>query len=334
MPLRIIRDDITRVKADAIVNAANSQLRAGGGVCGAIFAAAGEAELSQACRAIGHCPTGQAVITPGFQLPAKFVIHAVGPVWQGGQHGERELLASCYRAALELALAHRLRSIAFPLISTGIYGYPKAEALQVAIRVIGAFLLEHDMTVTLVVYDGASFAISEKLFSSIAAYIDDRYLDEHPDRRRYRQLEAFDVNESPAVQYEMQLVREEKASRSLDDLVKHPDETFSQMLLRLIDEKGLTDAVVYKRANIDRRHFSKIRGDAQYQAKKATALALAIALELNLDETRDLLARAGYALSRSSKMDIIIEYFLTEGNHNIFEINEALFAFDQPLLGA
>jgi len=333
MPLRIIRDDITRVKADAIVNAANSQLRAGGGVCGAIFAAAGEAELSQACRAIGYCPTGQAVITPGFQLPAKFVIHAVGPVWQGGQHGERELLASCYQAALELALAHRLRSIAFPLISTGIYGYPKAEALQVAIRVIGAFLLEHDMTVTLVVYDGASFAISEKLFSSIAAYIDDRYLDEHPDYRRSRQMMSFELSESMAEPIDM-MMSQVKASRSLDDLVKHPDETFSQMLLRLIDEKGLTDAVVYKRANIDRRHFSKIRGDSQYQAKKATALALAIALELNLDETRDLLARAGYALSRSSKMDIIIEYFLTEGNHNIFEINEALFAFDQPLLGA
>jgi len=333
MPLEIIRNDITKVRADAIVNAANSSLLGGGGVDGAIHRAAGP-ELLEECRTLGGCETGQAKITRGYKLPAKYVIHTVGPVWRGGKYNEAKLLADCYRNSLALAMEYKLESIAFPLISTGAYGYPRDEALKIAISAIGDFLLENDMTVYLVVYDKASFVLSEKLFSSIAQYIDDQYIDEHPEHIRSRRLEAFQAEEDSFLYKESVAapVPEEKRRRSLDDVVNNLDETFSQMLLRLIDEKGMTDAETYRKANIDRRLFSKIRNDINYKPSKTTAIAFAIALELNLDETRDLLLKAGYALSRSNRFDIIIQYFIENRNYNIFEINEALFAFDQPLL--
>ncbi|NLM76881.1 MAG: macro domain-containing protein [Ruminococcaceae bacterium] len=342
MPLKIIRDDITRVHADAIVNAANFELAQGGGVCGAIFMAAGAADLHRACREAGTCPVGEAVITPAFRLPARFIIHTVGPVWQGGSHGEQALLASCYRTALQLALAYRLKSVAFPLVATGIYGYPKEEALQTAIHEIGSFLLKHDLLVYLVIYDQASFALSQQKTESITAYIDDHYVAAHPDRRSRQNVFGDDilfkvshtVKEDTADTQTQQPFDQRQQKRRLDDVVNHLDESFSQMLLRLIDKKGYKDAVVYKRANIDRRHFSKIRSKQNYQASKPTALALSIALELSLDETRDLLARAGYALSHSNRFDLIVEYFILEGNYDIFEINQALFSFDQPLLGS
>lgn len=334
MPLKIIRDDITKVHADAIVNAANRSLLGGGGVDGAIHRAAGP-ELLEECRTLGGCETGQAKITKGYRLPARYVIHTVGPIWQGGKTNEEELLKSCYRNSLALAKEYNLKSVAFPLISTGVFGYPKDKALQVAISVIGEFLLQNEMTVYLVVYDKASFVLSGKLFSSITQYIDDNYVEEHYVKRtgiREHYLQTEKYKEAQA------LIMEEpstlkKHKRSLEDAVKHMDETFSQMLLRLIDEKGMTDAETYKKANVDRKLFSKIRSNINYKPSKPTAIAFAIALELNLDETQDLLRKAGYALSNSNKFDIIIQYFIEEGNYNIFEINEALFAFDQPLLG-
>lgn len=333
MPLEIIRNDITKVRADAIVNAANPTLLGGGGVDGAIHRAAGP-ELLEECRTLGGCETGQAKITKGYRLPAKYVIHTVGPVWRGGRYNEAKLLADCYRNSLALAKEYNLESIAFPLISTGAYGYPKDEALKIAISVIGDFLLKNDMTVYLVVYDKASFMISEKLFSDIARYIDDRYVDEHPEYLASRRPEVDLVVESSYAYREPSApVREAKRKPSLADVVNNPDETFSRMLLRLIDEKGMTDAEVYRKANIDRRLFSKIRKDVNYKPSKTTAIAFAIALELDLDETRELLQKAGYGLSPSARFDIIIQYFIENGNYNIFEINEALFAFDQPLLG-
>jgi O-acetyl-ADP-ribose deacetylase (regulator of RNase III) len=335
MPFEIIRNDITKVHADAIVNAANSSLLGGGGVDGAIHHAAGPKLLAE-CRTLGGCEVGQAKITKGYKLPAKYVIHTVGPVWKGGRNSEEELLTGCYRNSLALAKEYRLKSIAFPLISAGAFGYPKDMALKTAVSVIGDFLLNNEMTVYLVMFDRAAFMLSEKLFSSIAQYIDDRYIEEYPYRRENRLLEehrtecyladrALPVMEAP--------VPAEKSKRNLDDLVKQLDETFSQMLLRLIDEKGMTDAETYKKANIDRKLFSKIRNDVNYKPSKPTAIAFAIALKLNLDETKDLLLKAGFALSNSSRFDIIIQYFIDEGNYNIFEINEALFAFDQNLLG-
>lgn len=340
MPFEIIRNDITQLEVDAIINAANEGLQMGSGVCGAIFKAAGVEELRQECNAIGHCPTGQATITKGYCLAAKHIIHTVGPVWQGGAQGEAVLLESCYRSSLELAERHNCATVAFPLISTGIFGYPKAEALRIAVNAIGAFLLEHDMTVYMVVFDKDSFDIGEARFRSVKSYIDDHYVDTHLDQR-YR---LPDVEESlyeptrsvPAASAAPRPIQQQKRreERSLEDVVSQLDECFSRMLLRIIDEKGKTDVEVYKRANLDRKLFSKIRNNPGYSPRKSTAIAFAIALELNLDETRDFLAKAGYALSRSNKFDVIIEYFIQEGIYSIIEINEALFAFNQPLLGA
>ena len=335
MPFEIMRNDITKVSVDAIVNAANSALATGGGVCGAIFAAAGYDQMDRACRAIGHCDVGQAVITDGFHLPAKYVIHAVGPIWRGGGQNEAALLKSCYISSLRLAEENGCQSIAFPLISSGIYGYPKAEALKIAVSAIGEFLLEHEMQVYLAIFDRSTVLLSEKLYSNLKSYIDDHYVDAHRfDRRNPEQVfQARQVAEQDAMAASMPASKAEPRKRSLKDLLGHLDESFSRMLLRLIDEKGMNDVEVYKRANIARKLFSMIRKDG-YNPSKQTAIALAIALRLNLDETKDLLDKAGYSLSHSSKFDVIIEFFIEEGVYDIYEINEALFAFDQRLLGA
>lgn len=303
----------------------------GGGVCGAIFRAAGEKELQAECDSIGGCETGNAVITKGYKLPAKHIIHTVGPVWNGGKNNEEKLLRSCYIKSLNLAKEHKLESIAFPLISSGIYGYPKAEAFKVAVTAIQDFLLENEMMVYLIVFDKAAVEISEKLYASIEKYIDDKYVDEKAEIRENR-LQVEDA----AIHYMVsapKLIKSPKDKKSLEDIVSQLDETFSEMLLRLIDEKEMTDVETYKKANIDRKLFSKIRTDKFYRPRKTTALALCIALELNIDQTKDLLARAGYALSPSSKFDLIVEYFIEQGIYNIFEINEALFAFEENLLG-
>ena len=333
MPLEIVRNDITKMTVDAIVNAANESLLGGGGVDGAIHYAAGPELLSE-CKTLGGCKTGKAKITGGYKLPAKYVIHTVGPIYEDGKHGEKALLESCYRESLALAKEHNCETVAFPLISSGVYGCPKDQALKVAIDVISDFLLENEMKVYIVIFDKATYQISEKLFSDIAEYIDDNYVDEHTDYRRESMRMNMPMQASVGM-FEADLC-ECKAimPEDLDSKLKQIDESFSQMLLRKIDEKGMTDAECYKKANIDRKLFSKIRGDVNYKPSKPTAIAFAISLELSLDETEDMLKKAGFALSHSNKFDIIIEYFISKGNYNIFEINEALFAFDQSLLGA
>ena len=334
MPLEIVRNDITKMKVDAIVNAANESLLGGGGVDGAIHYAAGP-ELLTECKTLGGCKTGKAKITGGYNLPAKYVIHTVGPVYEDGKHGEKVLLESCYRESLSLAKEHNCKTVAFPLISSGVYGYPKDQALKVAIDVISDFLLENEMKVYIVIFDKAAYKISEKLFSDIADYIDDNYVDEHTDYCRESMRMNAPVQASVGL-FETDLC-ECKAMSADDDLdakLRQIDESFSQMLLRKIDEKGMTDAECYKKANIDRKLFSKIRSDVHYKPSKPTAIAFAISLELTLSETEDMLKKAGFALSHSNKFDIIIEYFISKGNYNIFEINEVLFAFDQSLLGA
>ena len=338
MPLEIVRNDITKMTVDAIVNAANESLLGGGGVDGAIHYAAGPKLLAE-CKTLGGCKTGKAKITGGYNLPAKYVIHTVGPIYEDGKHGEKALLESCYRESLALAKKHNCETMAFPLISSGVYGYPKDQALKVAIDVIGDFLLENEMKVYIVIFDKAAYKISEKLFSDIAEYIDDNYVDEHTDYRRERSRMNYPCQSVMigSAQPEYLDLCECKAMALEDDLdakLKQIDESFSQMLLRKIDEKGMTDAECYKKANIDRKLFSKIRSDVHYKPSKPTAIAFAISLELSLDETEDMLKKAGFALSHSNKFDIIIEYFISKDNYNIFEINEALFAFDQSLLGA
>ena len=326
MPLLIVQNDIVKIKTDAIVNAANTSLLGGGGVDGCIHRAAGP-ELLAECRTLGGCETGSAKITKGYRLPSKYVIHAVGPRWQDGKHGEEEKLASCYRVSLELAREHGCETVAFPLISSGIYGYPKDQAFKVAVDTIRAFLTENDMTVYLVILDRRAYQIGGKLFADIAAYIEDNYEEAHFVSRSMlmKQPETLLWEEAP-----------EKATyaKTLDDALSRIDESFSEMLLRKIDENGMTDAQCYKKANIDRRLFSKIRSDRQYKPSKTTAIAFAVALELSLDDAREMLMKAGFALSRSNKFDIIIEYFIAHGNYDVFEINEALFAFGQNLLGS
>ena len=330
MPLEIVRNDITKMKVDAIINAANETLLGGGGVDGCIHRAAGP-ELLQECRTLGGCRTGEAKITGAYRLPCRYIIHTVGPVWNGGKYGEREQLASCYHTSLALAKEHGCETVAFPLISSGVFGYPKDQALHVAVDTISEFLAENDMTVYIVIFDRAAYQIGNKLFADIAAYIDDHYVDAHTDSRRER-LRRMSVLEGRALS--AGAAAAPMVADNLDDLLAHLDAGFSETLLKLIDRSGKKDSEIYKKANVDRKLFSKIRNNPDYKPSKATAIAFAIALELNLDETRDLVARAGYALSASSKFDVIIEYFIRQKKYDIFEINEALFAFDQSLLGA
>ena len=367
MPFNIVRSDITKMETDAIVNAANSSLLGGGGVDGAIHRAAGPGLLEE-CRKLGGCSTGDAKLTGGHGLKCRYVIHTVGPVWHGGSSGEKELLRSCYRKSLELAAANKCESVAFPLISAGAYGYPKREALDIAASVIGEFLETHEMNVTLVIFDKASFKISSELYEDIRQYIDDSYAARYDDteRRRQSMMNAHsaplaklhnkklrpdsmlsgllkrksDKNEQSAMEIHSAVpapLHEDELCADVDTelgkILRQQDESFSESLLRLIDQKGYTDVQVYKKANIDRKLFSKIRSNPSYKPKKQTAVAFAIALELSIPETEALLKKAGYALSGSLTFDLIVRYFIEHGNFNIFEINEALFAFDQVLIG-
>ena len=341
MPIKIIRQDITKIKCDAIVNPTDPYYSHCGGVDAAIHEVAGEA-LYCACMEQGKLEVGKSVVTPAFSLSCKYVIHTVGPRYKDGEQGEEVLLRSCYRESLKLGVANKCKSIAFPLIASGTFGFPKDKVLKIAVDEISSFLFDNEMLVYIVVYDKTSYSISEKLFADIVDYIDDNYNTEgwlNPSRStisksiamppmpqgRCRKADAdFEICESKAMLSE----------EGLDDILKKLDESFSQMLLRKIDEKGMTDAECYKKANVDRKLFSKIRGNVNYKPSKTTVIAFAIALELSLDETEDMLRKAGFALSHSNKFDVIIEYFITHGNYNIFEINEVLYQFDQSTLGA
>lgn len=338
MPFTIVRQDITKMTVDAIVNAANTDLAMGGGVCGAIFKAAGVQELQAACNQVAPIKTGEAAITPSFALPCKYVIHAVGPVYRHWNAQQSEaLLRSAYTESLRLASKNHIQSIAFPLISSGIFGYPKDEALKVASSAITDYLQSSDIDVFLAVFDKTAFAVSEKLLGEIESYIDEHYVEEHRIRRRdLLDVEREALSDDAIINFNApmpSMAAPAAAGTGIDELVGNLDEPFGKTLLRLIDTKGKTDVEVYKRANIDRKLFSKIRTGKGYMPGKRTILALAIALELTLDETDDLLERAGFALSRSQKFDVIVEYFIVSGRFDIFEINEVLFKYDQPLLG-
>ena len=361
MPFEMVRNDITKMKVDAIVNAANRSLLGGGGVDGAIHRAAGP-ELLAECRTLGGCGTGEAKITRGYRLPARYVIHTVGPVWHGGTHGERELLAACYRHSLELAEANGCESVAFPMISAGAYGYPKEQALDVAVETIRQFLQDHDLTVYLVVFGRAEFMAGKKLFREIREYIGDAYAEEHTDRtvassrqrlwHRNRkaameadQALAAKVEEEamgagapceeprPMIQGLMPMAAPSVAP-DWEEIIKRTDESFSEALLRLIDAHGMTDVECYRRANVDRKLFSKIRSNPAYKPSKPTVCAFAIALELPWGEAKDLLKKAGFALSRSSGFDLILDYCFRHRIYNLDEINEVLFQYDLPLLGS
>ena len=336
MPFEIVRNDITNMQVDAIVNTANPRPTIGAGVDAAIHKKAGPELLEERCR-IGNIAVGTSAITKGYALKAKYVIHTAGPAWWGGIFSEKKMLRKCYDSALALAAENGCESIAFPLISTGNYGFPKDAALQIAIAAFSEFLMEHEMQIYLVVFDLDSYKLSEKLFHGVASYIDQHYVDtwematyaaETPRiNRRHRDMELC----------ESEVLREcvpcASKAMSLEDMLKQADAGFTETLLKLIDQTGKKDSEIYKKANISKQHFSKIRNNSNYKPTKPTAIALALALELNLDATKDLIGRAGYALTNSSKFDLIIQYFIEQGNYNVIEINMALYEFDQNLLG-
>ena len=377
MPLSIVRDDISRVRADVLVNAANVRLAPGGGVCGALFSAAGFDEMRAACEAIGGCATGDAVATPAFNLPARWCVHAVGPIWRGGRAHEEELLHRCYRSAFARAVELGARSVAFPLISAGIYGFPVERALAIAREEVAAFLRHHDeVALTLVVFERAVVQMGNALVEQVQEYIDDEYVDSSSFMRRdtgelERELQWTEDASAP-LSVEMaepvalpECLQEDDASiaaprpfvaanirmpgaampgapsragATLDaeiaQLVATLDAPFSTTLLALIDARGMADAEVYHRANISRQLFSKIRGNESYRPSKQTVVALAIALELDMSATQDLLARAGFTLSKSSKFDVIVRFFIERGIYDLFQLNEVLFAYDLPLVGS
>lgn len=328
MPLHIIQGDISFMNTDAVVNAANSRLQRGGGVCGAIFARADGMRLQAACNAIGFCETGGAVITDSFGLKAKYIIHAVGPLFRDGRCGEEALLRSAYIRSLELVRLHGLRSVAFPLISAGIYGYPRAEALRVALDAIGGWLLrdDADTTVYLTLLDRAACELEPAVRADLYDYLGEA-----------DPLDRESTPDMAAVETECAVMSDCASlpcAEPLGRILRLSGEGFSEALLRLIDERGLSDPEVYRRANLDRRLFSKIRSNPGYQPGKNTVLALCIALELPLSEANALLRLAGFALSPASRFDLIVEYFLDRGGCSIHEVNEALFAFGEKTLGA
>lgn len=337
MPFEIVRNDITNMRVDAIVNTANPKPVIGAGTDSMIHEKAGP-RLLEARKRMGAIEPGRAIITPAFQLQAKHVIHTVGPIWRGGSHNEEMLLRSCYEESLRLALDYGCESIAFPLISTGTYGFPKDKALQIAVSVFSAFLLNNEMQIYLVVFDKTSFKLSEKLFQNVASYIDENYVDEcedayHLEERKCVELQVAWAEGIMLQETALQATEAPKAA-SLEEILDQTDAGFTETLLKLIDKTGKKDSEIYKKANISKQHFSKIRNNPHYQPTKATAIAFALALELNVDQTNDLIGRAGYTLTRSSRFDLIIQYFIEHGNYNIVEINIALYEFDQVLLGA
>lgn len=354
MPFRIVSGDITKLQVDAIVNAANSSLLGGGGVDGAIHRAAGP-RLLEECRTLHGCKTGEAKVTLGYDLPAKFVIHTVGPIWQGGHRGEEELLRSAYRNSLLLAREKHCESVAFPMISAGVYGYPKDQALEVAVSTIRTFLEDHEMDVILVIFDRDSFRFDTDLYSDISGYLRQTYAEEPHSapllgdvaktaafegsagagNRRSLFFRSKSTAKANCESVAREVLDEEAAAPDdLAEALRNLDESFSQALLRMIDSKGMKDSECYKKANIDRKLFSKIRSDINYRPSKQTVLAFAVALELDLPETEAFLRKAGFALSHSNKADVIVEYFIRNRNYDMYRINEALFAFDQNLLGA
>ncbi len=374
MSFKIVRNDITRIKADAIVNTANPEPVYSAGTDSAVYTAAGAEKLLEVRKKIGRIAEGDVAVTPAFALDAKYIFHTVGPIWQGGNYGEKEIVRKCYQNCLDKAKELELESIAFPLLATGTYGFPKADALLIATSVFSGFLAENEMEITLVVFDSESFALSDKIFAGVDQFIDENYVgektaEEYSPVNLRAGLEAHVADECAEEPIERKAARRERnrnerrglfgsgsnamrmdsaippvaaagaacasvAPRSLEDVVKNVSETWQESLLRLITERGYSDTEVYKRANVDRKLFSKIRTNKNYQPKKNTAVAFALALRLNLDETKDFLMRAGYAFSPSSKFDLIIEYSIEHGVYDLMLINGALFDHDQPQLGA
>ena len=387
MPLKIVRNDIVRMNTEAIVNTANEHPVVGAGCDRAVYQAAGyDKLLKYRVEKIGIVPEGEAFITPGFDLPAKYIIHAVSPLYLGGGEGEEKKLRACYRSSLKLAKKYGIRSIAFPLISTGGFGYPKEEGMRIAVDEINAFLLGCDMDIDLVVFDDKARMLGRRIYPDLKEYIDQNYVDNRTPLNRPRRAEhlpssrpdfstEFRTDSSPSSRPDSskkfwsnfskasrpdssplsrpnfsKASREEFDSESsvymnaspsyaardeeepfldfetahesrLEERMRHLSDTFSQYLMYMIQSKGMENAEVYKRAIVDKKIFSKIKNNINYHPQKLTALCLCVGAKLNMDETRDLLARAGYALSPCDKTDIIFSYFIENRIYDMIELD-------------
>ncbi len=378
MPFQIVRNDITKMHVDAIVNTANPMPGYGAGIDSAVYEAAGKDKLLAKRHEIGAIDRGTSVITDGYNLPAKFIIHTVGTAWQGGKAGEEDIIRKCYRSVFDVAVNNNIASLAIPLLASGSYGFPKGIALRIALSEIEAFMSESDMEVYLVVFDEKSVSLSSELYGDIDEYINDNYVEEknqeeYPDsygrnERVRRSTEYVAGGFASATSYVPRVFKANKADkrkrkepelfeeraedleklsspdmclsapqfdeeRSLEDVVKNLGKTFMELVFSFADAKGLTDVEVQKKANLDRKTFSKLKCGTTKNPSKSTALALAVALELDLDDTKDLLSRAGLALSPCSKQDVIVQYFIEKEAYDIYEINVALFEHGEQLLG-
>ncbi len=327
MPFEIIRQDITKMKVDAIVNSTNPEPVVGGSTDRKIHQAAGP-KLIEERKRFGYLKTSEAVMTQGYLLPAKHVIHTVGPIYRGGIAGEAKQLKDAYLNSLKVADQNHLESIAFPLISSGTFGYPKDQALDLAIDAIKSFLVDHEMLVYLVVYDDTSFKLSKERVKNVESYLSEHYAFGEDYRHAtfedsYISIKHFNTMEEVS-----------SSKRHLADVIDELDETFTQKLFRLINEKKLNETDVYKGANMSRQHFSKIRSDDHYQPKKETVMGLAIAMKLSLDETKDLLESAGYAISPSMKFDMIVQYHIENKIYDLYQVNLVLYHYEQKLIGA
>lgn len=352
MPFKIVRNDITHVKADVIVNTANPKPIYASGTDLAVYQAAGADELLAERKKVGCIERGDIAVTGAYALNAKYIIHTVGPVWVDGKHEEFETLESCYAKSLQKALELGCDSIAFPLISTGVYGFPKDKALQIAVSVFSRFLLQNEMQIILVVFDKKSFQLSGQMVGEIDSFIDANYIkqkqrSEYPrlpfNRRRiesditydsevYEECSRYTETEERAMKLLMSVPVPEKAM-SLEEELENVGMSFHDKLFELIGMSGMDNKDVWKRANLDRKHFSKIQCDEQYHPKKKTVMALCIALELDLEQARDLMARADWAFSPSSKVDLIVQKAIIDKQYDIYQLNLVLFQYTNEILG-
>ena len=321
MSFRIIRNDIIKVKADAIVNTASPHVRIGSGVDTAIYNAAGRDELFAAREKIGPIERGEAAISPAFNLNAKYIIHAVGTWWNGGNEGESELLKNLYDNTLLLAYKYGCKSIAFPLLSTGNYGFPRKIGMEIAVDSFTRFLEDHDMTITLVVFEEDTLTISGELGEAIHSYIDNNYV-ENAIEDEYG-WERDDYHTGTNVRRSIKV----DTDRKLDDVIKDIyKQSFSNHIQELITKKGLKNSEVYAAANITKQYFSKLLND-QVKPSKEKVLALAIGLHLNIDEAEELLKFAGYAFSPISQTDQVVKYFIEHEDYNVLKIDIVLFDY-------
>lgn len=326
MPFQIIREDITRVKVDAIVNPTDEFYSHSGGTDKRIHDVAGD-ELYIELRKHGCLSVGDALITSSFNMNnCKYIIHTVGSVYVDSSYNKEKLLRRCYRKVLECALDNNIESIAIPLISTGSFNYPKKDALRVATNVITNFIYEHELDVYLLVYDKEAFDISNSLYRDIHDYLEDNGI--YDEVRSYRPSMSFGFMSKPA-----SLDEECNPDREFSFVDFVEDESFNDCLRRIIREKNLIESDVYKRANLTKQAFNGIYNEGKVP-KKNNVLALCIGLRLNIDEADDFIEKAGYSFSRGNKHDYIVRYFLENGIYDVYKINEILINEDLPYLGS